>query len=217
MGASSGRDGSLRCWPCFILREVPQPSAWGLLSISAVNWKAAFNMPARERMQISSFSLFWVRFMPPPHAQPPGSNKSQRGRECCKETFTLQFLCEGQGNGMCGDQRAAPRHIAPASQTWSSTHSNFFPPLQQRPSPRAPGETETGFASYSSAFPSLLRKCCMCAQVLETGMEPSTSSRQTGLLQRSALCLLCAKVLPSMWWAGHPPAPQAWAASETYS
>lgn len=49
-----------------------------------------------------------VRFMPPPHAQPPGSNKSQRGRECCKGTITLQFLCEGQGDRTCGDQPVLP-------------------------------------------------------------------------------------------------------------
>lgn len=140
MGASSGRDGFPWCWPCFIPREVPQRFAWDLFGSLAVNWKAAFNMPARERMQISSFSLFWVRFMPPPHAQPPGSNKSQRGRECCKETVTLQFLCEGQGDEMCRDHPATPRHVTPASQTWSSTHSHFFPPLHQRP-PSSPPST----------------------------------------------------------------------------
>jgi len=79
MGASIPAGGSSQCWPCFTLREVPQPSAWDPLGVSRVNWKAAFNMSVRERMQISTFSLFWVRFMPPPHAQPPGSNKSQKG------------------------------------------------------------------------------------------------------------------------------------------
>lgn len=108
-------------------------SAWDLPRVLAVNWKAAFNMPVRKRMQISSFSLFLVRFMPPPHAQPPGSNKSQRGRECCKETDPLQFLCAGQGDGMCGDQQLLPgitnlvQHTIPLlpSDTLEATHQNM--------------------------------------------------------------------------------------------
>lgn len=108
-------------------------SGWELPRVSAVSWKAAFNMPVRKRMQISSFSPFWVRFMPPPHAQPPGSNKSQRGRECCEETDTLQLLCSGQGEGMCGDQQLLPgisnllQHTLPPlpSAALETTHQNL--------------------------------------------------------------------------------------------
>lgn len=129
-GASSSREAA----PVLALFYIEgNASAWDLPRVSAVNWKAAFNMPVRKRMQISSFSLFWVRFMPPPHAQPPGSNKSQRGRECCKETDTLQFLCAGQGDGMCGDQQLLPgitnlvQHTIPLlpSTTLEITHQNM--------------------------------------------------------------------------------------------
>lgn len=111
-------------------------SAWDLPRLSALNWKAAFNMPVRKQMQISSFSLFWVRFMPPPHAQPPGSNKSQRGRECCKERDALQFLCAGQGEGMCGDQQLLP---GIPNLVQHSSHS--FPALPWRPPTRTWGFT----------------------------------------------------------------------------
>ena len=105
-------------------------------------------------MQISSFSVFWVRFMPPPQAQPPGSNKSQRGRECCKETVTLKFLCEGQGGGMCGDQSAAPRHVSPALQT--------FPPLHQRPPPQSLGKQRRDLLfSHPPSLPSCASVVCV--------------------------------------------------------
>lgn len=163
VGAASSRAGSPRCWP-FCLG------------------------PARGFIQYASegananVSLFWVRFMPPPHAQPPGSNKSQRGRECCKETVPLQFLCDGRemrgGSAGCSQ---VPQH-----------HKRH-----QRTPPKAWGNRERRGLLFSHP-PSLLCQCCVCAQVPEAAMEPSTSTWQTGLLQRSALPLLCAKVLPSV-------------------
>lgn len=111
-------------------------SAWDLPRVSAVNWKAAFNMPVRKQMQISSFSLFWVRFMPPPHAQPPGSNKSQRGRECCKKQIPCSLCVQGREKGCVGISSCFQ-----ASQTWCCTHSHSLPALHWRPPTRTWGFT----------------------------------------------------------------------------
>jgi len=94
------------------------------------------------------------------------------------------------------NQPATPRHVAPASQT--------FPLLHQRPPP-APGETETGFTFQSSAFPPL--QCCMCAQLPGAGMELSTSSWQTGLLETSTSPALCQSSPQSVmsWTSLSPP------------
>lgn len=193
-GASSSREAA----PVLALFYIEgSASAWDLPRVSAVNWKAAFNMPVRKRMQISSFSLFWVRFMPPPHAQPPGSNKSQRGRECCKETDTLQFLCAGQGDGMCGDQQLLPGitnlvHTIPLlpSTTLETTHQNMGIYFLVIPFP-----------------PSCARVACA-----QSGMEPSTSSWQRGLSEMSPSPALCQSSLQHLM---DPPEPQAWAALQT--
>lgn len=151
-GLSSSRAGAPGAGPgCS--EGSAQPAACDLPRVSAASWKAALNMPVREQMQISSFSFFWVRFMPPAHAQPPGSNKSQRGRECGKESVTLLLRCEGPGDGTCGDRPATPRHAAPASHT--------FLLLQQRPPPR-PGGTGTDFLSgHPLSLPSCTSGACV--------------------------------------------------------
>lgn len=64
-------------------------------------WTGKLHSISQQGSECKFPSLFLVRFMPPPHAQPPGSSKSQRGRESSKET-PCSFCVRGREMGCVG-------------------------------------------------------------------------------------------------------------------
>lgn len=160
VGAAASRAGSPRCWPFC------RGPAQGFIQYASKGANA-------------NASLFWVRFMPPPHAQPPGSNKSQRGRECCKKTVPLQFLCEGRE--IWGAQPAAPR--CPSTTNYTRDH------------PQKPGETERDRVCFLAIhLPSCASVVCVPRYWrLGWSHQPHLGRQVYYTDQR-----FCAKVLPSV-------------------
>lgn len=97
------------------------------------------------------------------------------------------------------DQPAAPRHVAPILQTWSSACSCSFQTITSEAISLSQGNREE-ICSSVIHLPFPLCECCMCAKTPEAG---TTSAWQMGLLEMmSALPALCQSPLQHvMSWA----------------
>lgn len=135
--------------------------------------------------------------MPPPHAQPPGSNKSQRGRESSEETVTMRFCVRGREMG-CVEPASCSQARSPHLADLVQCVLLLLPNNHPRDHLSEPGRQRKDLLfSHPPSFPSV-RAPRVCQDI--GGWDRAW---QTGLLEMmSTLSALCQSPLQCvMSWA----------------